>query len=278
MARTLFLTTPLMKGDDVRALQRALKNPARPDLKDVDFLQSDAGADGEFGEDTHRAVYRAKFWLGYAHPDHRASDKLVSFLNGVTPPTPRMKQLRRRRLAAERAQPPGVKKLKEAVRHLGVKESPPGSNKVMFATFYDLAGPWCAMFVTFCGVKAGLPSYVKRPPGRWAYVPFMVADARAGRYHYTVTTHPSSGDDVAFDFNGDGKADHVGIFAKEQDLRNLASSALDDAIRRFGRLGSGEFWSIEGNTGVGNDSNGGEVMIRKRKRQQVQAFMHPGAM
>lgn len=277
MARTLFLTTPMMTGEDVRKLQKALQNPGRPDLKNDDFLQSEAGADGEFGEDTHRAVYRAKYWLGYANPDHRAGDNLVNFLNGVRPPTPRMKQLRKKRLATLKAQPPGLKKLKEAVRHLGVKENPPGSNKVMFASFYDLAGPWCAMFVTFCGVKAGLKSYVKRPPGRWAYVPFMVADARAGRHRYTLTTQPVSGDDAAFDFNGDGTADHIGIVAREPDLRKLAPAALDKAIQRFGRLGSGEFWSVEGNTGIGDDSNGGEVMLRKRKKQQVLAFMHPGS-
>lgn len=277
MARTLFLTTPMMKGEDVRTLQKALQNPARPDLRDDDFLQSAAGADGEFGEDTHRAVYRAKYWLGYVRPDHRASDKLVDFLNGVKPPTARMKELRRKRVRELQTQPPGLKKLKEAVRHLGVTESPPGSNRVEFATWYDVAGPWCAMFVTFCGAKARLPSYAKRPPGRWAFVPFMVADARAGRNHYSLTANPVSGDDVAFDFPPrDGTAQHVGIFAAEPDLRRLAPAALDQAIARFGRLGNREFWSVEGNTGVGSDNNGGAVMIRKRRKADVVAFMHPG--
>jgi hypothetical protein len=278
MARTLFLTSPMMKGEDVRKLQKALMNPARPDLRNEDFLLSPAGADGEFGEDTHRAVYRAKFWLGYAAPDHRAADKLLSFLNGVTPPTARMKQLRTKRLRALAAQPPGLKKLKEAVKHLGVTEAPPASNKVAFATWYDMAGPWCAMFVTFCGAKAGLRSYAKRPPGRWAFVPFMVNDARAGRHNYALTTNPVSGDDVAYDFAPrSGTPEHVGIFAAEEDLRKLAPSALRRAKNRFGPLGSNEFWSVEGNTGVGNESNGGAVMLRKRRKADVVAFMHPGA-
>ena len=68
--RALFLTTPPQRGEDVRALQQALQTPQRPDLAGTDFLQSDV--DGVFGEDTHRAVYRAKYWLGYAKPDHRA--------------------------------------------------------------------------------------------------------------------------------------------------------------------------------------------------------------
>lgn len=278
MARTLFLTTPMMKGDDVRKLQKALQNPARPDLRNDDFLESAAGADGEFGEDTHRAVYRAKYWLGYTRPDHRASGKLVDFLDGVKPPTARMKQLRRKRVTALTAKQPGLKKLKEAVRHLGVTESPPGSNKVAFASWYDVAGPWCAMFVTFCGAKAGLKSYCKRPPGRWAFVPFMVADARAGHNHYSLTANPVTGDDVAYDFPPrDGVAQHVGIFASEADLRRLAPAAVDHAITRFGRLGNREFWSVEGNTGVGSDNNGGAVMIRKRRKADVVAFMHPGS-
>jgi hypothetical protein len=276
-ARTLFLTTPMMVGDDVRALQRALKNPARPDLKDDDFLQSPAGVDGEFGEDTHRAVFRAKYWLGYANPDHRAAEKLISFLNGVTPPTPRMKGLRKKRVAKQKEKTPGFRKLEEAVKHLGLKESPAGTNRVMFTSFYDMPGPWCAMFVTFCGVKAGLKSYAKRPPGRWAYVPFMVDDARAGRNQYTITNTPVTGDDVALDFPPrDGKPDHVGIFATERDLRKLNAAALNKAIQRFGALKSNEFWSVEGNTMVGNDSNGGEVMLRKRRKADVVAFMHPG--
>ncbi len=277
MARTLILTSPMMVGDDVRSLQKALQNPTRPDLKSDDFLQSDAGADGEFGEDTHRAVYRAKYWLGYANPDHKAAAKLVEFLNGVRPPTTEMKARRKKRVAMREKEPHGFRKLKEAVKHLGVKEIPPNSNQVMFASWYDVAGPWCAMFIAFCGAEAGIKTYRKRPPGRWAYVPFMVADAKAGRYNYSITTKPVTGDDVAFDFPPrDGVPQHIGIFASEPDLRKLAPGALTKAIQNFGALRSGEFWTVEGNTMVGNDSNGGEVMLRKRRKQDVVAFMHPG--
>lgn len=274
MARTLYLTTPLMEGDDVKALQQALNEPQRADLRGTDFLQSPDGVDGFFGEDTSRAVYRAKYWLGYANPDYRAAQKLVDFLNGVRPATEQMTKLRKKRLDEAKKKPLGIKKLEEAMKHLGVKESPAGSNRVMFATFYDLAGPWCAMFVTFCGCKAGLKAYAKRPPGRWAYVPYMVADARAGRHGYTITANPVSGDDVAFNFHSDPKPDHIGIFATEADLRKINSEAVNKAIQRFGPLASGEFWSVEGNTAVGNDSNGGEVMLRKRKKSNVVAFMH----
>jgi hypothetical protein len=275
--RTLFLTTPMMVGEDVADLQRALAHPARPDLAGVDFLQSPAGIDGVFGEDTHRAVYRAKYWLGYTNPDHKAAEKLIEFLNGVRPPTNRMTLLRTQRLAGSRKESPGFRKLREAVKYLGVKERPPRSNKVMFANWYDVAGPWCAMFVSFCGANAGIKAYCKSPPGRWAYVPYMVEDARAGRYHYAITHKPVSGDDAAYDFAPkDGVADHVGIFASEEDLRLLAAEDLDKSVRKFGPLRSDEFWAVEGNTTVGDDSDGGEVMLRKRRKADVLAFMHPG--
>jgi peptidoglycan hydrolase-like protein with peptidoglycan-binding domain len=274
-ARTLFLTTPMMVGDDVRRLQKALKNPGRADLKDEDFLESDV--DGQFGEDTHRAVYRAKYWLGFRNPDYRAGDKLVGFLNGVKPPTAQMKDLRKKRLTKQKAEAPGLRKLREAVKHLGLKENPPQSNKILFASWYDVAGPWCAMFVAYCGAKAGLKSYAKRPPGRWAYVPFMLDDAKAGRNHYSITHHPVTGDDAAYDFPPKtGTAEHVGIFATEEDLKKVAPDALRNAKQSFGALRSGEFWAVEGNTMVGSDSNGGEVMLRKRRKADVLAFMHPG--
>lgn len=272
--RPLFLTTPLLKGEDVRALQQALQSPRRPDLAGTDFLQSDV--DGEFGEDTHRAVYRAKYWLGYAKPDHRARDSLVAFLNGTTAPTETMTANRERRLAAAKKEPRGLKKVREAVKHVGLTESPPDSNIVLFSTWYGFVGPWCAMFITYCGCKAGMKAYARRR--RWSYVPAMVEDARFGRFHYALTNEPVTGDDVAFDWPpNDGVADHVGIYASESDLQKLAPSALRAAREQFGPLGPGDFWSIEGNTAIGTDSRGGACMIRKRNRRGAHAVMHPGA-
>jgi hypothetical protein len=37
-------------------------------------------------------------------------------------------------------------------------------------------------------------------------------------------------------------------------------------------LGGGEFEALEGNTAAGNDSNGGEVMLRRRNLTQVDGF------
>jgi cell wall-associated NlpC family hydrolase len=70
----------------------------------------------------------------------------------------------------------------------------------------------------------------------------------------TITDNPVEGDIVFFDWNGDGRYDHTGIYVK--------------------RIDADEFESIEGNTSLTNQSNGGQVMRRVRKFKNV-LFVHP---
>ena len=144
--------------------------------------------------------------------------------------------------------------LARAKGQLGVKESPPGSNKTLYNTWYRASGPWCAMFVTWCYVNEGSKAFVQHQ--RYAYVPYMVADARAGRNGLSVTSRPLPGDVVAYDWDG-GVADHTGLFERW--------SVVGDS-----------FDAVEGNTAVGNDSNGGEVMRRRRRVSQVVWFIRVG--
>ena len=45
----------------------------------------------------------------------------------------------------------GRRALAEALRHVGVRESPPGSNRTMFGRWFGVDGvPWCAIFVSYC--------------------------------------------------------------------------------------------------------------------------------
>jgi hypothetical protein len=140
------------------------------------------------------------------------------------------------------------KALDGAVKYLGVKESPSGSNRTKFGAWYGQDGqPWCAMFCSYCyEVEAGgSPSFLK---GRnYAYVPYMVQDARNGRNGLRSISTPISGDLVCYDWAFDGTFDHVGIF--ETWVSGSGSS----------------FTAIEGNTSLGNDSNGGQVMRRTRR-------------
>jgi hypothetical protein len=133
-----------------------------------------------------------------------------------------------------------------AIGWVGYRESPPGSNSTTFGRWYGVdCQPWCAIFCTYCyEVEApGSASFVKG--SRWAYVPYIVSDARAKRNGLSVTTSPIPGDLVCYDWAYDGTFDHVGLF---EDWTG----------------GAHQFTAIEGNTSVDNDSNGGEVMRRTR--------------
>lgn len=141
--------------------------------------------------------------------------------------------------------------LQIALAERGVKESPPNSNNVKYNTAYygqevwdGKAGgkyPWCMVFIwwlfhqteadgLFYGGKktascGSLMDYAKAH-GQWV----------TGRYQ--------PGDIVIMDFPGNKvKTDHCGIVVK----------LLTGGVR-----------TIEGNTGVGNDANGGAVMERTR--------------
>jgi hypothetical protein len=64
-------------------------------------------------------------------------------------------------------------------------------------------------------------------------------------------TEPLPGDIAIYNWHG-GLPDHIGI------------------VEEY--LGGGKFNAIEGNTGIGNDANGGEVMRRQRYFSDVNGF------
>jgi hypothetical protein len=114
-----------------------------------------------------------------------------------------------------------------------------------------MTGPWCAVFVTYCDQMGGHPtrSFVKG--SRYAYVPYIVSDARLGYNGLSVTSSPKPGDLVCFDWARDGEYDHVGI--------------VETAPDHYGTLST-----LEGNTSPegsgGSQSNGGQVCRRTRNR------------
>lgn len=243
---TLVPSTPHMKGDDVHLLQTLL----------ADHHWYHGAIDGEYGPLTWQAVYRAKYWLGYPKPDHVAGSVLLSFLSGSRKQTRSMLRLVSKRLHKK---PVGLtngqKLLKIEAEQIGYKEDPPGSNHTKFGVWYGFNGvPWCAIFQSWSAAQAGLTF-------RYAYVPYVVADARAGKNGLTLV-HPAqvqAGDLVCYDWDRNGVADHIGCFEKWNDSTHNS------------------FTAIEGNTSEGNDSNGGEVMRRSdRITPEVQAFVRIG--
>lgn len=235
MARVLLLTSPHLKGNDVLVLQKALKRNAF----DHDYMP-EAKVDGEFGQWTSQGCYRAQYWLGYAVPNHKAGTPLVAYLDGSRPLTAAMRDKRKARIAhAATAAPLRVKAFKEALTHVGVKESPAGSNMNPFGKWYGANGvPWCAEFVSYCYAAAG-SKFVSKGH-RWAYTPYMVNDARAGKNGLSLTRDPQRGDIVLYDWGNDATADHVELF--------------DEWVHP-----GVDFASVGGNTSPTNASNGGQV-------------------
>jgi hypothetical protein len=151
---------------------------------------------------------------------------------------------------------PGTAALAEARRHLGYRESPPGSNRTIFGRWFGLDGvPWCAIFVSYCyEVGAG----VVLGGGRsfthgFASVPALEAWLRASEQWFEgrrPEAAPRPGDLAVFDWDG-GAPDHVGLVERVEGL---------------------ELVTIEGNTAVGNDSDGGSVMRRHRPWKEVAGY------
>jgi hypothetical protein len=262
------VSTPLMHNVHIHRLQSLLNERG--------YLEDEA--DSVYGVHTAQAVYRAKFWLGYLKPTQAAGPLLIKYLAREKSPTPAMKILAaKRRAAARRAKrkrnnlTKGQQVLRKACSQLGETEHPYGSNRSKYSIWYGLIGAWCAMFCTWCSV--GIFKAFKR--GSFvAYVPYLRAKALLGQDGLMVTTNPRSGNYVCYDWPPkDGTADHIGMYAEEADLRRFVPKAFDHALKEFGGLKKGEFWAVEGNTGIGNDSNGGMVMIRKRNLSNVQTFV-----
>jgi len=241
----LSLTSPHTKGPEVTKLQEALK--IRKWLQGL--------VDGEFGPDTARAVYRGKYWLGYRKPDQRAGDLFMSYLTGEKKPTPLMKTRIANRKRIAKNKPVRLKMWEEAQKWIGTKESPFGSNRVKFSLWYGVIGPWCAMFVTWCATVAKSRAF--RRGKNYAYCPYIVDDARAGRNYLTITYFPQTGNLALFDWDNDGKADHIEFFGN------------------WTRI-PGQFTTVGGNTGHSNASNGGEVLPMTRNKSDVICFVNVG--
>lgn len=130
---------------------------------------------------------------------------------------------------------------------IGQGEKPLNTNKTKYGKWFGFDGvAWCGMFVSWCYAQAGfqLPKigFSKGYAGCQTAVAYF-------KKNNMIVTSPKEGDIVFFDWNADGRYDHTGIFVKW----------LDDS----------SFETIEGNTAIGNDSNGGTVMRRKRNRKNV---------
>ena len=146
-----------------------------------------------------------------------------------------------------------------AESQIGVVEEP--INKVKYNTWIynkEVSGSqyaWCGAFVSWVFDQAGLPLGnigLKR-----GFVGCPYAVERISKWGKLVTV-PTEGCVVFYDWNGDGKFDHTGIFVKD--------------------LGSGLFEAIEGNTSFKDNSNGGQVMRRSDRKYKNAIFVLPNCL
>jgi len=134
-----------------------------------------------------------------------------------------------------------------ARRELGTEETPPNSNVVKYSRWYPMVGsPWCAMFVSWVLDRGGIEGY------KHAYTP-AGADLFKSQNRWTQT--PRAGDVVYFDFpDSVQRIQHVGF------VEGVAGDVIT---------------TLEGNTSVTSNDNGGNVMRRNRPRGYVVGYGRP---
>ena len=149
------------------------------------------------------------------------------------------------------------KVIAKAKSFLGTKESPKNSNNVIFNTHYygkEVHGsgyPWCAVFLwdmfRLCGA-----SELFYGGKKCAHTPEL---ANYYKNHKQWHTTPQVGDIAFFQWANSSRICHVGLVIEVVSKTQVKT--------------------IEGNTAVGNDSNGGEVMIRTRNTKDIKGFGRP---
>ena len=138
----------------------------------------------------------------------------------------------------------------------GVVEMPSGSNKVKYNDAYyggtvsGKAYAWCMVFVWWVFREAGFNLW------KTASSTAFVNRYRVYAPKQIATGNFRPGDIVFFDFSGGRKkTEHTGIVLE---------------------VNGSTVTTIEGNTGTGNDANGGAVMRRTRRVGLVTCAIRPG--
>lgn len=151
--------------------------------------------------------------------------------------------------------------LRIAGGELGVRESPAGSNCVKYNTAYygrevhdtaDAKYPWCVTFIWWLFQQAGAPELFFGG-GKTASCGTLLNYAETHGLFVAEKYHP--GDLVFLCFHSKGGPEHVGLVKEVR--------------------ANGDLVTIEGNTGLGNDANGGQVQQRVRPARQTVGGYRP---
>lgn len=256
--RFLQLTTPAIHGEDVGILQTSLRTTHN---------QHYVRTDKQYGPLTKHAVGVVANAMGLEV--YVATPYVQKIIEGIEKRTPvQVLRAKQRAAAAAKAGHGLAGVLSHGLTHVGVEESPSGSNE---GTPYPSG--WEKNFgmngVSWCGCFAG--SMILDAGGhvtdRVAYVPYIVADARAGQDGFSrFVAWNSIGRDqrvkpgwlVTYDWNGNHSFGmHVGI------VKELTS---DGVIACEGNTESGN---------AGDQSDGGGVFVRTRSNVDIIGYCCP---
>lgn len=144
-----------------------------------------------------------------------------------------------------------------ASSQIGTKEYPSGSNRVKYNTAYygrEVSGseyPWCCVFVWWLFNQANA-SELFFCGDKTAYCPALLNFHK--KNGQLVASDYAPGDVVFFNFSGRKNAQHVGVCEKWDGKR---------------------ITTIDGNTGNGNEANGGAVMRRTRDKKYIVGAYRP---
>lgn len=146
-----------------------------------------------------------------------------------------------------------------ALSQVGEKEYPAGSNKTKYGEWFGLNGvAWCGIFCSWVYAQAqatimsdpsAYPELILKGLGYSKGFAGCQTAVEAFKKAGKVTDTPQPGDLVFFNFDSDVAYDHVGIFLSNNN--------------------TGGILTIEGNTSFGNQTNGGEVMRRERRKEKI---------
>lgn len=143
--------------------------------------------------------------------------------------------------------------INRALGEVGIEENPPNSNRVKYNTWYygkEVSGasyPWCMTFIQWIFKDSGL-------------LPIKTASCSALYNEFKkrgqIVKDPQPGDIVFFKWNTSNyPCQHVGLVVS---------------------VGGSSIVTVEGNTSVTSNDNGGSVMKRQRPRNKsIVAFARP---
>lgn len=260
--RELRLTSPLLKGSDVRKVQKHANYLARH--RKINEVRPD----GEYGPDTDHLVKLIAYLIGLHR--HRFSDRTplskyvqykVVYPGLRTPNERRRADNRWKEYKKHHTLDAKIEAVLDACRsHVGTTESPSGSNRGPLVSKWQRefgidGAPWCGAFVGYYLANvAGLPI-----PNGIVYTPniYTYGKTRTGGFdsvHSYEGRKP--GDLILFKWPGESRdfCDHVGILDEDR------------------------VHTIEGNTSSdngGSQNNGGGVYRRDRGDQFVVGVVRP---